>query len=324
MNISAKYSYINGLFAKGDDNAEFDFVVPGFVDIHCHGGGGKYFSENAPIAIETHRKAGTCIQLASLVTQGIETLKSQIEYLKHQDIYGIHLEGPYLSTKYCGAHDPKLLKPPTISEIKELLAVGEGSIKFITIAPELPGALEAIKYLANHDVVVAIGHSNANASETRDAISAGAKVVTHFNNGMAKLGSVDSLSQVALESDIYLEQIQDGHHLSKSDSFTIATRASNRLVAVTDAMSAAGYQDGEYEIGSLSVTVHDGAARLKGTSTLAGSTLTMLKAFFNYVEIVGMEQAVKFTSLNPSKILGINPYASYIGIKGSQVTHLIS
>ena len=322
MNVSAKYSFINGLFAVGDSNSFFDFIVPGFIDIHCHGGGGMYFSDDAPTAIAAHRQSGTRVQIASLVTEEIKTLKSQIEYLKRQDIYGIHLEGPYLSSKYCGAHNPNLLKFPEIGEIKELLAVGEGAIKMVTIAPELPGAIEAIEYLIKRNVVVAIGHRAANALETRNAIVAGAKVVTHFNNAMAKLGSTDSLSQVGLTSEIYLEQIQDGYHLSKSDSLFVVSKAANRIVAVTDAMSAAGCSDGDYRIGSLPVTVKNKVAKLTGTETLAGSTLTMLDAFYNYIPIVGFEQAVSFTSLNPAKVININPYSGYIGIKDREVTFL--
>ena len=161
MAISAKYSFINGLFAQSDANSEYDYIVPGFIDIHCHGGGGKYFSDGATTAIDTHKSAGTRIQIASLVTQDLETLKTQIKYLKNQDIFGIHLEGPYISKKYCGAHDPELLRTPDITEIKELLAVGEGSIKMMTIAPELPGAIPVIEYLSSSGVVVAIGHSDA-------------------------------------------------------------------------------------------------------------------------------------------------------------------
>lgn len=322
MNISAKYSYINGLYAEGNSKSFFDFIVPGFIDIHCHGGGGMYFSNDAPTAIAAHRKAGTRVQIASLVTEEIETLKSQIEYLKRQDIYGIHLEGPYLSSKYCGAHDPKLLKSPTINQIKELLAVGEGAIKLITMAPELPGAIESIEYLTSQGVVVAIGHSAANLENARAAITAGASVVTHFNNAMAKLGSVDSLSQATLSSDLYLEQIQDGNHLTKSDSFTIASKASDRIVAVTDAMSAAGCGDGDYQIGSLPVTVKNNVAKLTGTETLAGSTLTMLDTFYNYLPLVGFEQTVSYTSLNPAKVLNVNPYFGYIGIKDREVTFL--
>lgn len=322
MKINAKYSFINGAFVKGDQNAELDFLVPGFIDIHCHGGGGRYFSEDVTTAIDAHHKAGTRIQIASLVTAEIQTLISQIEYLKSQDIYGIHLEGPYLSAKYCGAHDPSLLRSPNLAEIKELLAAGDGTVKMITIAPELPGAIEVIEFLTNNGVVVAIGHSDAKAEDSKAAISAGAKVVTHFNNAMAKLGTTDSLSNVALQSDIYLEQIQDGEHISYSDALSIVSKAGNRIIAVTDAMSAAGCVDGDYRIGSLPVTVKNKVARLSGTNTLAGSTLTMLDAFLNFVDLVGVEQAVNYTSINPAKLLGVDPYSGYISIKGREVKHL--
>ena len=322
MAISAKYSYINGLFAQGDANSEYDYIVPGFIDIHCHGGGGKYFSDGAESAIATHKNSGTRIQISSLVTQGLETLRAQILALKNQDIFGIHLEGPYISKKYCGAHDPELLRTPDIAEIKELIAIGEGSIKMVTIAPELPGAISVIDFLTSHGVVVAIGHSDAKASDTVAAINAGATVVTHFNNAMAKIGSSDSLSEIALKKDLFLELILDGHHVKNVDVFSILSKAPNRIVAVTDAMSAAGCADGQFKIGSLDVTVSNSVAKLSGTNTLAGSTLTMLDAFLNFNNIIGFEQAVRYTSLNPAKVLGVNPYEGYIAIKGREVTYL--
>ena len=322
MAISAKYSFIDGLFSQGDANSEFDYIVPGFIDIHCHGGGGKYFSDSAETAITTHKSAGTRIQIASLVTQELETLKAQIESLKDQEVFGIHLEGPYISKKYCGAHDPELLRTPDIAEIRELIAIGEGSIKMVTIAPELPGAIQVIEYLTSSGVVVAIGHSDAKAADTVAAIDTGATVVTHFNNAMAKIGAADSLSEIALSNDLFLELILDGHHVNNVDVFSILSQAPNRIVAVTDAMSAAGCSDGEYKIGDLDVTVTDSIAKLSGTNTLAGSTLTMLDAFLNFNKIIGFEQAVRYTSLNPARVLGVNPYAGYIAIKGREVTYL--
>ena len=322
MTISAQYSYVNGLCALGEANSQYDYIVPGFIDIHCHGGGGKYFADGAMTAISTHKNAGTRIQIASLVTQNLETLKEQIISLKNQDLFGIHLEGPYISKKYCGAHDPNLLRTPDIAEIRELLAVGEGSIKMLTIAPELPGALQAIEYLASRGIVVAIGHSDANATETLVAMKAGATVVTHFNNAMAKLGVSDSLSEIALKGNLFLELILDGHHVKSADVFSILSKAPDRIVAITDAMSATGCSDGQYKIGALDVTVSNNVAKLSGTNTLAGSTLTMLDAFLNFNKVIGFEQAVRYTSLNPAKILGINPYAGYIAIKGRVVTHL--
>ena len=322
MRTTAKHSFIDGVELHGDSDAEFDFLIPAFVDIHCHGGGGKYFSENAEIARETHYQHGTRIQLASLVTADIEVLIKQIEYLKNKEIFGIHLEGPYLSTKFCGAHDPNLLKAPEISELQKLVDAGGGAVKMVTISPELPNAIEAIKYLVSQNVIVAIGHSDASADDTQKAIAAGAKVVTHFNNAMSKIPNEGSLSEVALGSELFLELIEDGHHVSKSDSLAIIDSAPNRIIAVTDAMSAAGASDGDYKIGNLNVEVKSGVAKLTGSGALAGSTLTMLDAFFNFYELVGFEKAVAYTSLNPAKILDINPYSSYIGIKGRKVTHL--
>lgn len=323
MAHTARHMFINGIASTGAEDSDFDFIVPGFIDIHCHGGGGKYFSENADVAANIHRLNGTVVQIASLVSESIPTLIAQIKTLKDNDqIFGIHLEGPYLSQRFCGAHDPTLLKAPALSEVKELISLGEGKIKMITIAPELEGAIEAIEYLVSQKVVVSIGHSNANAKETKDAISAGATAVTHINNGMSKLGALDSLSEVALESELFLELIQDGHHVSKEDSLSIIQKAPHRIIAVTDAMSAAGCNDGGYSIGSLPVDVNDGVARLKGSQTLAGSTLTMVDSFINYFNLVGFESAVEFTSLNPAKLLGIEPPKSYIGIKDGLVTHL--
>ena len=322
MRTTAKHSFIDGVALHGESDAEFDFLIPAFVDIHCHGGGGKYFSESAEIARETHYKHGTRIQLASLVTADIEVLIKQIEYLKNKEIFGIHLEGPYLSKKFCGAHDPNLLKAPEISELQKLIDAGGGAVKMVTIAPELPNAIEAIKYLVSQHVIVAIGHSDASAEDTQKAITAGAKVVTHFNNAMSKMPNKGSLSEVALGSELFLELIEDGHHVSNSDSLAIIESAPNRIIAITDAMSAAGASDGDYKIGNLDVTVKSGVAKLNGTGALAGSTLTMLDAFHNFHEIAGFEKAVQYTSLNPAKLLNIDPYGGYIGIKGRKVTHI--
>lgn len=322
MSFTARKSFIEGNLSAGDDSSNYDYIVPAFIDIHCHGGGGKSFSENADTARNLHLKNGTKTQFASLVSQDIETLINQIKTLKSADIYGIHLEGPYLSRQYCGAHDPHLLRTPTVDELKRLIEVGEGAIKMVTIAPELPNAIDVIKYLVNQNVLVAIGHSAAKGTETKMAIDAGAKVVTHFNNGMAKYPAKDSLAEVVLKSDLYLELILDRKHIPDEISKEVLRIAPDRSVAITDSMAAAGSPDGEYKIGNLEVTVKDKVAKLKGTETLAGSTLTMLDAFFNLLALSDFETAVRCTSLNAAKLLGINPYKNYIGIKNRDVTHL--
>ena len=249
--------------------------------------------------------------LASLVTEDISTLQQQIRRLipfcENNSILGIHLEGPYLALARCGAHNPTLLKTPNLDEIKSLIDAGNGNIKMITIAPELEGAPEALKYLRSIEVVAAIGHSAGAYEDAFKAIDAGAQLVTHFSNGMSKLVDGDKTFATALlyESDIHLELIIDREHVSDADVRVIAESAEDRLVFVTDAMSAAGQPDGEYKIGSLEVRVINGVARLASNNSLAGSTLTMNQIIENASQVgISEETIVKSVSENPMKLLG--------------------
>ena len=259
-----------------------------YVDLHCHGGAGFYFSDpnprNIQSAINFHKNHGTSQLLASLVTEKIDDLETQIRRLvpfyNSGAIAGIHLEGPYLARARCGAHNPNLLKSPTISEIQQLIEVGEGAIKMITVAPELESALEVISYLASKKIIAAIGHSDGSYDDALKAVDAGASLVTHFSNGMSKLKDGEKTFATALlhKTSIPLELIMDGHHVSREDIASIASVAGDRMVFVTDAMAAAGQPDGEYLIGNLDVVVTESVARLKSSGALAGSTLTMQRA----------------------------------------------
>lgn len=259
-----------------------------YVDLHCHGGAGFYFSDpnprNIQSAINFHKNHGTSQLLASLVTEKIDDLETQIRRLvpfyNSGAIAGIHLEGPYLARARCGAHNPNLLKSPTISEIQRLIEVGEGAIKMITVAPELDNALEVISYLASKKIIAAIGHSDGSYDDALKAVDAGASLVTHFSNGMSKLKDGEKTFATALlhKTSIPLELIMDGHHVSREDIASIASVAGDRMVFVTDAMAAAGQPDGQYSIGDLDVVVSEGVAKLKSNGALAGSTLTMQRA----------------------------------------------
>ena len=263
------------------------------IDIHCHGGGGFYFSdpniENIKIAIDTHKRSGTKQLLTSLVTDTIENLKAQITRLipfyERGDIAGIHLEGPYLSHNRCGAHEPKLLRLPNLDEIKSLLDMGNGAIAMVTIAPELEGAIEVIKYLESNGVIAAIGHTDGDGKDAAVAIDAGASVVTHFNNAMSKLrdGKHSFAQRVFDDSRIALELIVDGVHIPFAEVAEIFAKAPDRVVLISDAMSAAGKSDGDYKIGQLDVEVRQSIARLKSNGALAGSTLTLAKAAENAI-----------------------------------------
>ena len=296
-------------------------LIPGFIDIHCHGGGGYYFSNSSPdliaIAIATHRQSGTTTQFASLVTADLGELKEQIQrlipFVRSGEIAGIHLEGPYLSRAKCGAHSPELLRAPSLDEVKSLVDYGQGTIAMVTIAPELEGALESIAWLTSQGIVAAIGHSDADADTARAAIDAGAKVVTHFTNAMAKMvGGQSMATEVLDDSDISLELINDGTHVPTDVIEALKKSALDRTVLITDAMSAAGSIDGKYQIGDLEVEVKDSIARLVSNGSLAGSTLTMERAFLNFLNKDGANivDAVHASSTRASQVFGLNNVGS--------------
>mgnify|MGYP003325867666 FL=1 len=284
----------------------------GLTDIHCHGGGGYYFSDpnpdNIQKVISIHKKSGTQFLVASLITDELFELKKQIKRLQpfvdSGEIVGIHLEGPYLSKLKCGAHNQSLLRTPKLDEIKELLDCG--SIFMVTIAPELENSLKVIKYLANNGVVAAIGHSAGNYQDARSAIDHGATVVTHFNNAMSKIDDSGKTFATAIleDSKIYLELIVDGIHVSHENVLKVFSIAAERIILISDAMSASGGDDGEYQIGNLDVYVQNGIARLTSNNSLAGSTLQLRKAAEIAISMgiskVNVENA---TSANPLRLI---------------------
>ena len=303
---------VNPGIHSNPDTTTNGVLIPGFVDIHCHGGGGHYFSAISPdsitAAINAHKKTGTNSLVASLVSQSIEDLKAQIQRLipfyNRGEIVGIHLEGPYLSHARCGAHEPSLLIDPTVEQLKELVVIGQGSIKMITIAPELTGAQEAIEYLASVGVFAAIGHTEGNFQDAAAATDNGASIVTHFLNAMNKENTAGSIANFVMgDPRLTVELIVDGHHLSFEKVKELFASLGPRIIMVSDAMAAAGKGDGSYTIGALPVEVKDGVARLTSNQKLAGSTLTISQAFSNLIKHCGLslEQAVHATATQPAK-----------------------
>lgn len=291
-------------------------LIPGFIDIHCHGGGGYYFSaissEEISKAIWAHRSTGTTSIVASLVSESIEDLKQQIgrlaDFYKGGEIVGVHLEGPFLSHARCGAHEPSLLIEPTVDLLKELIALGQGSIKIVTMAPELNGAVESIDYLHSVGVLVAIGHTEASSIQATVATDHGASIVTHFLNAMNKDESEGTIANYIIsEPRLAVELIVDGHHLSFDKVSQLFATVETRIVLVSDAMAAAGNGDGRYAIGALPVEVKDGVARLSSNQKLAGSTLTISQAFSNLIDHCGLtlQQAVHATSTQPAAAFGL-------------------
>ncbi len=263
-------------------------VVPGYVDVHSHGGGGASFvttdPDEARTALAAHRRRGTTTMVTSLVTGATADLEAQVrclaELYRGGEIAGIHLEGPWLAPEFHGAHPIPLLTEPLVGRVAELLEAGEGAVKMVTIAPERDGAIASIELMAAQGVVAAIGHTNATFEQARAAIAAGATGSTHLFNAMAPLRHREPGPILALLEDprVYLELIVDGVHLRPELAAFIASIAPGRVVFVTDAMAAAAGPDGDYLLGELPVEVRDGVALVAGTNTIAGSTLTLDRA----------------------------------------------
>jgi len=298
-------------------------VIPGFVDLHCHGGGGHDLSIDSKGA-EFHLRHGSTTLLASFISEPVDLIKEKISRLKlERNLIGIHLEGPYLSHIHCGAHKREYLLPPEMDDIREY--VSSGKVRYITIAPEIDGALEAISYLARNNVKVSIGHSAATSKDVKQAISNGAVSVTHFYNAMRKdLDDTRYLTGFSLnQSLLFLELIIDGVHVPFEILKEIIKRAPNRIIAITDSAPFAGNLDGDYQLGELSVKVSDGVARLCSNGALAGSMLTMDKAFKNAMDNLGIDlvTAVNFFSTNPAKLLGEDPVGDIaVGKKANFLT----
>jgi len=297
-------------------------VVPGFVDTHLHGGGGANFSTasaaDTATAAALHRRHGTTTLVASLVTAGPAELLREVTELANDVragvIDGIHLEGPFLSTTRCGAHQPSLMRDPDPAEIDSVLDAGAGAIRMITLAPERDGALAAIGQIVDAGVVAAVGHTEATYEQTRAAITAGATVSTHLFNAMRPIDRREPGPVIALLEDdrVTVELIADGVHVDPAIYRHVThSGGPDRVSLVTDAMAAAGMADGDYWLGQLAVTVADGVARVAGTQTIAGGTATMDRVFRFAVTHSGLPRdealiaAVRQASINPARALGL-------------------
>ncbi|MFJ2559114.1 MULTISPECIES: N-acetylglucosamine-6-phosphate deacetylase [unclassified Streptomyces] len=293
------------------------WLVPGFVDLHNHGGGGASFTsgsvDDVLKGIRTHREHGTTTLVASAVTGEMDFLAQRAgllsELVEQGDLAGIHFEGPFISPCRKGAHSEELLRDPDPAEVRKLIDAARGTARMVTLATELPGGIDSVRLLAEHGVIAAIGHTDATYEQTAEAIGAGATVATHLFNAMPPLGHRAPGPIAALLEDerVTVELINDGTHLHPAALELAFHRAgADRVAFVTDAMDAAGFGDGRYELGPLAVDVTDGVARLVDGGSIAGSTLTQDTAFRRAatVDRLPVEDIVRAISSNPAKLLG--------------------
>ncbi|QIB27599.1 N-acetylglucosamine-6-phosphate deacetylase [Caloranaerobacter azorensis] len=310
-------------------DANGNYLSPGFIDIHNHGNFG-YDTMNATFeSLESmsyfHLKNGVTGFLPTTMTASLKEIKMAIknvaDYIELQNnknkfkeqksqVLGLYLEGPYFSQEKKGAHAPRFLKSPEINELKEFLDVSNQTVKIVALAPELPGALEAITYLKSNGIIVSAGHTNATFLEMKTGIDKGITLATHLYNGMRCFSHREPavVGAVLTDERVFCEVICDGIHLhAAAIELAVKVKGKDKIVLISDAMMATGLEDGEYEIGGQKVYVKRGVARLSDGS-LAGSTLTLNKAVYNMVNTVNipLQDAVRMASLNPAKVIGIS------------------
>ncbi|WP_063348237.1 N-acetylglucosamine-6-phosphate deacetylase [Streptomyces sp. MJM8645] len=309
---------LGGESGPGDLDLTGYTVVPGFVDLHVHGGGGASYAsgiaEEALLAARTHLEHGTTTTVASTVTGEIDEVARQASVLSElvEDgvLAGIHFEGPFISHNRCGAHRPDLLRDPDPALVRKLVDAARGHAKMVTLAPELPGGLDSVRMLADLGVIAAVGHTDSDYATTLEAIDAGASVATHLFNAMPGIAHRAPGPIVALLEDerVTVELINDGVHLHPSVlDLAYGTAGASRVALITDAMGAAGMGDGLYPLGPLQVEVKDGVARLVEGGAIAGSTLTLDVAFKRSLTVNGLtlNQTVESLSATPARLLGL-------------------
>lgn len=320
--IQRVYAY--GTKSAGEDYGDMA-ILPGFMDIHTHGSYGFDTNDAEPDGLRDWMKRipeegvtsilpTTVTQMPEVLTKAVANVANVIEEgYEGAEILGIHFEGPYLDMEYKGAQPPEAIAVPSVEQFKMYQAAAKGWIKYITISPEHDADFELIRYCAAKGVVVSMGHSSATYEEALMAIANGATSMTHVYNGMTPLhhrspGLVGAALRIR---DIYGEIIGDGHH-SHVGALNIFFQAKgrDRGILITDSLRAKHCPPGgDYQLGGHDIEIGlDGLARLKGTDTIAGSTLRMNKGLQVLIEEAGVpvDTAINACTLNPARCLGVD------------------
>ncbi|GGO68108.1 N-acetylglucosamine-6-phosphate deacetylase [Nocardioides deserti] len=308
---------------SGPPPEEVGTVAPGYVDLHCHGGGGRSVTTGRPddvaAVVSHHLQRGTTSLVASMVSAPYDVLASASAAVAtvaaaQPGLLGAHLEGPWLAPGHCGAHDPAALELPDPVAAAELLVAARGALRMVTLAPELDGARETARALDRAGVLVAAGHTDADAAGFAAALAwPEVSLVTHLFNGMAPFhhrepGPSGAALAALARGQVHAELICDGVHLADETVRLVFAVAPERVVLVSDAMTAAGMPEGSYRLGPLEVEVRGGTAWTTAEQpALAGSTLHLADAVARAVTEAGIppHQAVRAASATPAKLLGL-------------------
>lgn len=298
-------------------------LMPGRIDLHIHGAGGADVMDATPLALDQIRvmlaAEGVTGFLATTITESVENMDRALQNIDHYQknkkclgakILGIHLEGPFISSRYRGAHRSEFILPPNIALFDRWQRCAGGRIKSVTLAPELPNGMELIRHLCKKEVIASIGHTDANFEITQSAIAAGARHATHLFNAMRPFHHREPgcVGAILLDSRVLAELIVDGHHCHPAAiELALRTKGVNGLVLVSDAMRAKCCAQGAvFDLGGQSVFIQGGAACLEN-GTLAGSVLTLTQAVKNMLRFTDctLTDLVYLTSINPAKALNI-------------------
>ena len=305
------------------------YVVPGFIDVHIHGSNGADAMDGTVEALKTISSyiatKGTTKFLATTLTSSKEELINvlkiaadlQNKELDGATIFGVHMEGPYFDIEYKGAQNEKYMKPATEKEIKDYLDVKPGLVKMMSLSPHTEQSIETVKFLKENGVIVSVGHSAAKFNDVMKAVDAGLSHSTHTFNGMRGINHREPgvAGAVLISDKINAEVIFDKVHIHPEIvRLMIKAKGTDKVVCITDAMAATGLPNGDYKLGELDVYVKDGEARLKSNDSLAGSVLTLDKAFRHVIELgYPIYEAVKLTSTNAAVEFGLNAGAIEVG-----------
>jgi len=310
------------------------YLVPGLIDLHVHGGGGCDCLDCTEDALHdiacAHACGGTTAFFPTIASAPFDRMLEALAVIARLRgkksrgalILGAHIEGPFFSPEHKGAQNERFLRTPSIEDVEKILRFS-GTVKKVTMAPELPGALECGKMFRDQGIQLAIGHSDATYEDVLQAIENGFTSVTHIYSGMSGVKRVD-LQRVAgvIESALLLEELEvefigDGIHLpSHLVQFILKNKGVGRVCAVTDAMRAAGLNEGVYEFGGMEVLVEGGVAKLMDKSAFAGSVATMDRIVRNLLFEVGLrvEDAIKLASYNPARSAGVDDRKGSISV----------
>lgn len=309
-------------------------LTPGLIDVHAHGGGGAGF-DGGPDAIAAALAAtarhGVTRSMLSLVTDEVDVLAGQLSRIasvasttdpaaadrRGAAILGVHLEGPFLGNGHPGAHDPRWFRNPEAGPVAALIEAGAGILRYVTIAPELPGATAAVERFVSRGIRVGVGHTDADYEQSVRAFAAGASVLTHTFNGMPGIHHRSPGPIVAALEDesVTLELIVDGVHVSGPMVRRIVDWADGRIALITDALAAADGPDGAYRLGRFDLDVVGGVARVRGTETIAGSTTTLDASVRLAVELgFGFEEAIGMATDVPARAFGLDDHLGRLSV----------